>query len=205
MEAINLEWTPLKGASAYRLTITDSEPVRAHPDRPLDAPRYALDPSLAHGREIEARLEFLSERAEGGDWEPAGPTVRVPVPDPRDDVTILAWDGVSPVHRLVIADQTAARTVLDRPVLGSSYPYIPSASERGHDLVMRVHTWRDGDWDEGTEWRPLPLRVLVGEKRDPLPAMESEGTAPLLLAFTIDTRDSSPASAIRIRPRLSTS
>lgn len=204
MEAINLEWTPLRGASAYRLTITDSETgEQLTRTDPLDAPRYALDPSLAHGREIEARLEFLSERAEGGAWEPAGPTVRVPVPDPRDDVTILAWEGVSPVHRLVIADQTAARTVLDRPVLGSSYPYIPSASERGHDLVMRVHTWRDGDWDEGTEWRPLPLRVLVGERRDPPPAMESEGTAPLLLAFTIDTegflarqRDPNPATAV---------
>ncbi|HSD23260.1 MAG TPA: hypothetical protein VLB79_02935 [Solirubrobacterales bacterium] len=204
MEAINLEWTPLRGASAYRLTVTDSSTgERLLRTDPLDQPRYALDTSLADGREIEARLEFLPERAEEGAWEEAGPTVRVPVPDPRADVTILRWEGVSSVHRLVIADQTAARTVLDRPVLGSSYPYVPSPSERGHDLVMRVHSWRDGDWDEGTEWRPLPLRVLVGERRDPPPPLESDGAAPLLLAFTIDTEgflarqsDPNPATAV---------
>jgi hypothetical protein len=204
MEAINLEWTPLRGVSAYRLTIIDSSTgERLVRTDPLDMPRYALGPSLADGREIEAKLEFLPERAEEGAWEEAGPTFRVPVPDPNADLTILRWEGVSPVHRLVIADQTAARTIVDRPVLGSSYPYVPSPSERGHDLVMRVHAWRDGDWDEGTEWRPLPLRVLVGERRDPPPPLESDGAAPLLLAFTIDTegflarqRDPNPATAV---------
>src|SRR5512132_2557406 len=103
MEAINLEWTPLRGVSAYRLTIIDSSTgERLVRTDPLDMPRYALDPSLADGREIEAKLEFLPERAEEGAWEEAGPTFRVPVPDPNADLTILRWEGVSPVHRLVI-------------------------------------------------------------------------------------------------------
>lgn len=186
MEAIDLEWIPLRGASAYRLTLTDADTSdRLLRTDPLDAPRYALDPTLADGREVEARLEFLPEGKD--DWEPAGPTARIPVPDPAADTTLLSWEGRSPIHRLVVADQTAARTVFDRPVLGSAYPYVPSPSERGHDLVMRVHNWRDGDWDEGTEWRPLPLRILLGERRDPPPPLGSDGTPPLLLAFTIDT------------------
>jgi peptidoglycan/xylan/chitin deacetylase (PgdA/CDA1 family) len=204
VEAIDLEWTPLKEAQAYRLTITDSETgERLVRTDPLSAPRYALDPLLAEDREIEAILEFRPEDAADDAWQKAGPTAHVPVLDPRSDATILRWNGVSPVHRLVIADQTAARTVFNRPVLGSTYPYLPSPTERGHDLVMRVHAWRDGDWDEGTKWQPLPLRVLLGDRRDPPPPLDSEVDSPVLLAFTIDTegflarqRDPNPATAV---------
>ena len=204
MEAINLEWTPVGGASAYRLTITDSSTgERLVRTDPLDVPRYALDPSLAEDREIEAKLEFRPENAPDDAWQDAGPSAHVPVLDPRGDATILRWEGVSPVHRLVIADQTAARTVFNRPVLGSTYPYVPGPAERGHDLVMRVHAWRDGDWDEGTAWRALPLRVLLGDRRDPPPPLGSSTDPAVLLAFTIDTegflarqRDPNPATAV---------
>ena len=204
MEAINLEWTPLGGASAYRLTITDSSTgERLVRTDPLDAPRYALDPSLAEDREIEAKLEFRPDNGPADAWQEGGPSAHVPVLDPLSDATILRWRGVSPVHRLVVADQTAARTVLNRPVLGSTYPYVPSPAERGHDLVMRVHAWRDGDWDEGTAWRALPLRVLLGDRRDPPPPLGSDTDPAVLLAFTIDTegflarqRDPNPATAV---------
>jgi hypothetical protein len=204
MEAIDLEWTPLRGASAYRLTVTDSDTAeRLVRTEALTVPRYALDASLAESRAIEAKLEYRSGEAADHPWKEAGPTVRIPVPDPRDDVTVLRWEGRSPIHRLVVADQTAARTVFDRPVLGSSYPYAPSPGERGHDLVMRVHAWVDGDWDEGTAWRPLPLRILLGERRQPPSPLQTESVPPLLLAFTIDTegfmarqRDPNPATAV---------
>jgi hypothetical protein len=204
MEAIDLEWTPLREASDYRLTVTDSETAeRLVRTEPLPSPRYALDASLAEGREIEAKLEYRSGDDPDDAWQEAGPTVRVPVPDPRDDVTVLRWEGKAPIHRLVIADQTSARTIFDRPVLGTSYPYVPSPSERGHDLVLRVHAWVDGDWDGGTEWRPLPLRILLGERREPPPPLRAESVPPLLLVFTIDTegflarqRDPNPATAV---------
>jgi hypothetical protein len=188
VEAIDLEWTPLGRASAYRLTVTDSETgERLVRTDPLTAPRYALDAALAEGREIEAKLEFRPEDAGDDVWQMAGPAARIPVPDPRADIKILRWEGKSPVHRLVVADQTSARTVFDRAVIGTSYPYIPEPSEQGHDLVMRVHAWEDGEWDEGTRWRPLPLRILLSDRRDPPPPIAPETAPPFLLAFTIDT------------------
>jgi hypothetical protein len=204
MKEINLEWTPLKGASAYRLTFRDSESgdlvVRTDP---LSEPRYALDPTLAEGRQIEARLEVRPNAAEGDAWEYAGPAAVVPMPDTGDEVTVLLWEGVSPVHRLVISDQTSGRKVLDRPVIGTSYPYVPSPAERGHDLVMRVHGWRDGEWDEGTKWRTLPLRVMMGEPREPRQPLATDRDAGLLLCFSIDTegflarqKDPNPATTV---------
>jgi hypothetical protein len=56
MKEINLEWTPLKGARAYRLTVRDGETGdRLLQTDPLDEPRYALDSSLLDGRDAEVR------------------------------------------------------------------------------------------------------------------------------------------------------
>src|SRR5919197_1352710 len=180
MDEIKLDWTPLEGARAYRLTFRDSETgemlVRSDA---LSEPRYALDPSLGDGREIEARLEV---RRDGSDedeeaWEECGPNVPITIPKSGEYATVLRWEGVSPIHRLAIADQTNGTKVLDRLVLGTSYTYVPGPAERGHDLVMRVRGWRDGDWDEGTEWRPLPVSVLLGEPREPPPPLEADPDA----------------------------
>jgi hypothetical protein len=190
MKAINLEWTPLEGASSYRLTFRDSETgdlvVRSDP---FTEPHYALDPSLADGREIYARLEVRRNSEDGDEdaWEDAGPTAPIPVSAPHEDLTLLKWDGVSPVHRLVISDQTTGTKVVDQSVLGTSYPYAPEPAVQGHDLVWSVRAWRDGDWDEGTEWRPLPLQTMLGEARKPPPPLETDRDAGLLLVFSIDT------------------
>ncbi len=188
MDVIDLEWTPLKGAKAYRLTVTDANSGETLArSGSLTEPQYALEPSIANGREILAKLEVLGEGAEESEWKEAGPPARLPLPDPGGRATTLRWEGISPVHRLVIADQTAGRTVFKQPVLGTSFPYTPSPAERGHELVMRVHGRRDGDWDEGTEWRPLPLSILLGDRRDPPPPIEPGQEPAVLLAFTIDT------------------
>jgi hypothetical protein len=187
MSEINLEWTPLEGVQAYRLTIRDGETGdRLVETEPLSVPRYGLDSSLADGREIEARLEVRRDGADEDAWEEAGPAAPVPIPN-GEDVTVLRWEGVSPVHRLVIADQTAGTKVLDRAVIGTSYPYSPGPTERGHDLVMRVHSWRDGDWDEGSEWQTLPVQMMMGERCEPPPPLATDRDAGLLLVFSIDT------------------
>jgi hypothetical protein len=206
MKEINLEWTPVSDAAAYRLTFreTGSGDLVTRSGA-FSEPRYTLDPSLADGREIYARLEVRR----GGDdedeeaWADAGPTAPIPNPGPDEDVTVLTWDGVSPVHRLVISDQTTGTKVIDQPVLGTSYPYAPAPAEQGHDLVWRVRAWRDDDWDEGTEWQTLPLRVMMGERREPPPPLATDRDAGLLLAFSIDTegflarqKDPNPATAV---------
>ncbi len=190
MPEINFEWTPLEGAAAYRLTFRDAETgdlvVRSEP---FTEPRYSFDASQADGRAIEARLGIRRDGADEEDdeaWEDWGPDVPVPAQDDAADATLLTWEGVSPVHRLIIADQTTGNKVLDRPVLGTSYSYVPG-EERGHDLVMRVRAWRDGDWDEGTGWEVLPLPTMLGEVREPPPPLASDPDAGLLLVFTIDT------------------
>jgi SAM-dependent methyltransferase len=188
MKEINLEWTPLEGVRAYRLTVRDGETGdRLLETDPLSEPRYAIDPSVVDGREIEARLEVRRDGADEETWEEVGPAAPVPISDGEEEVTVLSWDGVSPVHRLVIADQTAGTKVLDRAVIGTSYPFVPGPKERGHDLVMRVFAWRDGDWDEGTEWQPLPLQTMLGEAREPPPPLATDREAALLLVFSIDT------------------
>jgi hypothetical protein len=202
---IKLEWTPLDGVSAYRLNFRDAETGELLvSSEPLSEPRYAFDPSVGDGREIEARLQVRREGADEDEeaWEHWGPDVPVAVSDSSEQATVLTWEAVSPVHRLVIADQTNGTKVLDRPVLGASYTYVPGP-ERGHDLVMRVRGWRDGEWDEGTEWRPLPLRVMLGERREPPPPLATDTDAGLLLAFTIDTegflarqQDPNPATTV---------
>lgn len=204
MKEINLEWTPLEGARAYRLTVRDGQTGdRLVQTEPLSEPRYALDPSLVGGREIEARLEVRRDGADQEAWEEVGPAAPIPIADGGKDVTVLRWEGVSPVHRLVISDQTAGIKVLDRAVIGTSYPYAPGDEERGHDLVMRVYGWRDGDWDQGTEWRTLPLPVMLGERRDPPPPLATDRDAGLLLVFSIDTegflarqQDPNPATTV---------
>ena len=206
MKAINLEWTPVSDAAAYRLTFRESETGDlVTRSEPFSEPRYALDTSLVDGRAVYARLEV---RRDGEDededaWEDAGPTAPIPVPAPDADLTVLEWDGVSPVHRLVISDQTTGNKIVDESVLGTSYPYAPDPAVQGHDLVWRVRAWRDGDWDEGTEWQTLPLRVMMGERRDPPPPIAADPEAALLLAFSIDTegflarqKDPNPATTV---------
>ena len=110
---------------------------------------------------------------------------------------------MSPVHRLVISDQTTGNKIVDESVLGTSYPYVPDPAVQGHDLVWRVRAWRDGDWDEGTEWQTLPLRVMMGERRDPPQSIAADPDAALLLVFSIDTegflarqKDPNPATTV---------
>ena len=205
MSEINFEWTPLEDVAAYRLTFRDAETgdlvVRSEP---FTEPSYDFDPSQADGREIEARLGIRRDGADEDEeaWEDWGPDVPVPLPAGGEEPTVLTWEGVSPVHRLIIADQTTGTKIFDRPVLGTSYPYIPG-EERGHDLVMRVRAWRDGDWDEGTEWQILPLPSILGEVREPPPPLASDTDAGLLLVVTIDTEgflarqlDPNPATTV---------
>jgi hypothetical protein len=206
MKEINLEWTPVSDAAAYRLTFRESETGDlVTRSEPFSEPRYALDASLADGREIYARLEVRRDDEDEDEdaWEDAGPTAPIPVPGPDEDVTVLTWEGASPVHRLVISDQTTGNKVVDQAVLGTSYPYAPAPAEQGHDLVWRVRAWRDGDWDEGTEWRTLPLRVMMGERREPPRPIATDRDAGLLLVFSIDTegflarqKDPNPATAV---------
>jgi peptidoglycan/xylan/chitin deacetylase (PgdA/CDA1 family) len=206
MKAINLEWTPVSDAAAYRLTFRESgSGDLVTRSEPFSEPRYTLDPSLTDGREVYARLEIRrnGEDEDEDAWEDAGPTASIPVPPPDEDVTVLSWDGVSPVHRLVISDQTTGNKVVDEPVLGTSYAYAPDPAVQGHDLVWRVRAWQDGDWDEGTEWQTLPLRVMMGEPRDPPSPLAADPEAGLLLVFSIDTegflarqRDPNPATAV---------
>jgi len=203
---INIEWTPLEEAADYRITFREMETgnMVSRTD-PFSEPRYALDPSVVDGREVYARLELRRDATNEDEdaWEDAGPTAPIPIPDPDDDVTVLEWEGVSPVHRLVLSDQTTGKKVIDQPVLGTRFPYVPGPEEQGHDLVWRVRAWREDDWDEGTEWRNLPLRVMLGEEREPPPPIASDRDAGLLLAFSIDTegflarqKDPNPATAV---------
>jgi hypothetical protein len=206
MKEINLEWTPISDAAAYRLTFRESGTGDlVTRSEPFSEPRYALDPALADGREIYARLEVRrnGEDEDEDAWEDAGPTAPIPVSGSGEDVTVLTWEGVSPVHRVVISDQTTGNKVVDQPVLGTSYPFAPASPEQGHDLVWRVRGWRDGDWDEGTEWQTLPLGVMMGESREPPPPIASDRDAGLLLVFSIDTegflarqRDPNPATTV---------
>ena len=58
MKAINLEWTPVSDAAAYRLTFRESETGNlVTRSEPFSEPRYALDTSLVDGRAVYARLE----------------------------------------------------------------------------------------------------------------------------------------------------
>jgi hypothetical protein len=206
MNEINLEWTPLKDAAAYRLTFRETgSGDMVTRSEPFTEPRYSLDPTLVDGREIYARLEVRTGEDEEDDdaWEDAGPTAPIPAPGPDDDVTLLSWDGVSPFHRLVISDQTTGEKVVDQPVLGTSFPYVPGPAEQGHDLVWRTRAWKGDDWDEGTEWQTLPLRVMLGDRREPPPPIESDRDAGLLLVFSIDTegflarqKDPNPETAV---------
>jgi len=205
MSEITLEWIPVDDAAAYRLTFreTGSGDLVTRTD-PFTEPRYALDPELLDGRDVYARLEVRVDEGDDEEgWEDAGPTAPIPMPDPDADVTVLSWEGVSPVHRLVISDQTNGEKVIDQPVLGTSFPYSPGGAEQGHDLVWRVRAWRDDDWDEGTGWQMLPLRVMLGEEREPPPPLASDRDAGLLLVFSIDTegflarqKDPNPATAV---------
>ena len=163
-----------RGARAYRLTVHDAnsgeELTRSGT---LSEPRYGLDASLAEARELEVRLELQREASAGeASWEPAGPPARIQALAPGTATTRLRWPALSPLHRLVIADQTDASTLSDQVVLGSSWEFPWSAADQGHDLVMRVHGWKDGDWDQGTEWRPLPLEVALRERCERQPPLE---------------------------------
>jgi hypothetical protein len=210
MKPINFEWTPLEGVTEYRLTFRDGDTGELLArSEPLTEPRYEFDPSVGEGHQIEARLGIRREGADSGpeegaqedtkgqqdtgqedaaddSWEDWGPDVPVQVLENADEGTVLTWEAVSPVHRLSIADQTDGKTVVDLPVLGSSYTYVPGA-EAGHDLVMRVRAWREGEWEPGGEWHPLPLRVMLGEEREPPAPLAADKDADLLLVFTIDT------------------
>ena len=99
MKAINLEWTPVSDAAAYRLTFRESASGDlVTRSEPFSEPRYSLDPSLADGRDVYARLEVRRNGEDGDEdgWEDAGPTASIPVPAPDEDLTVLRWDGVSP-------------------------------------------------------------------------------------------------------------
>jgi hypothetical protein len=204
MKPINLEWTPLEDASAYRLTFRDDETGDlVHRTEPFTEPRFAFDPSVAEGRKVYARLEVSRNGEDEDAWEEFGPSAPVPTEEPDEDATLLRWEGVSPHHRLEISDQTSGRKVLDQVVLGTTFSYAPAPAERGHDLVMRVRGWRDDDWEEWTDWQPLPLRVMLGEEREPPPPIATDTDAGLLLVFTIDTEgflarqlDPNPATTV---------
>jgi hypothetical protein len=185
---MEFEWSAPDPAPAYRVTLLDvSSGERLVRTKPLLEPRWTFDGEPPENPELELRLEVLGD-AEGNaeQWRPAGPPVPVPVPRPGVRTTALRWPPAAPVHRLLVYDRTEGRMVLDRAVLGSSYPF-PRTIAPGHDLAMSVRAWRDGEWIQEVDWRPLPLEIVLGERQAPSPPLDPRAPPGLLFVFTVDT------------------
>jgi len=102
---------------------------------------------------------------------------------------LLTWspaEGASS-YRLMVYDRTDARTLLDEPVAGTAYEMkIPDAC-RSHELVMRTRPLLGEGWADWTEFRPLPLEIVLGERRELAPPLSKHDQPNLLFMFTIDT------------------
>jgi hypothetical protein len=101
----------------------------------------------------------------------------------------LSWSPVQGAssYRLMVFDRTDAQVVLEETVTDTVHTARLPAERCSHDLVMRTRAMRDGSWDEWTEFGPLPLDFVLGERRDSPPPLALEKDPGLLLLFTVDT------------------
>jgi hypothetical protein len=101
----------------------------------------------------------------------------------------LAWSPVegASAYQLMVFDRTDAEVVLEETVAAATHTVRLPSERCSHDLVMRTRAVRGGAWEEWTEFRPLPLELVLGERRDPPPPLSLEKDPGLLLLFTIDT------------------
>jgi hypothetical protein len=101
----------------------------------------------------------------------------------------LSWSPIDGAdsYQLIVYDRTVAETVTDQTVSGAACD-VPIPEERGnHDLVMRVRALCGDRWDDWTEFQPLPLELILGERREPQPQLSASDDPGLLLVFTVDT------------------
>jgi peptidoglycan/xylan/chitin deacetylase (PgdA/CDA1 family) len=87
----------------------------------------------------------------------------------------------------MVFDRTAAQVVFEETVAGTAHTAQLPAERCSHDLMMRTRAMRDGAWGEWTEFSPLPLELVLGERRDSPPPLALEKDPGLLLLFTVDT------------------
>lgn len=101
----------------------------------------------------------------------------------------LDWSPVNGAdsYQLMVYDRTAAETVMDEAVRGTERELAIVGDRASHDLVMRVRPFDGGQAGEWSEFRPLPLDLLLGERRDPVPPLAPGDDPGLLLLFTVDT------------------
>jgi hypothetical protein len=101
----------------------------------------------------------------------------------------LGWrpeEGVDS-YQLMVFDRTDAQTILDLEVAVPEHLATIPAECANHDLVMRVRARRGERWENWTEFEPLPLEVILGERRAPQAELLPTDDPGLFLLFTIDT------------------
>lgn len=90
-------------------------------------------------------------------------------------------------YRLMVFDRTSAETIVDETVARTEHTVTIPGERANHDFSMRVRAHRGDRWDDWTESQPLPLEVILGERREALPPLSRQDDPGLLLVFTIDT------------------
>lgn len=101
----------------------------------------------------------------------------------------LDWSTVDGAgsYQLMVYDRTVAETIVDETVHGTGSDVAIPRDRTNHDLVMRVRPLDSGRSGEWSEFRPLPLELVLGERRGSDPPLSPDDDPSLLLLFTIDT------------------
>ena len=101
----------------------------------------------------------------------------------------LSWSPIDGAdsYQLMVYDRTAAETVTEETVRGAACDVAIPDERSNHDLVMRARALCGDRWDEWSEFRPLPLEVILGERREPRAQLSASDDPGLLLVFTVDT------------------
>ncbi len=101
----------------------------------------------------------------------------------------LRWEPIDggDSYQLMVFDRTSAETIVNETVAGVEHTIAIPSDRTRHDLSMRVRGRHGDRWGEWTEFRPLPLELTLGERREALPPLSPEDEPGLLLVFTIDT------------------
>lgn len=104
-------------------------------------------------------------------------------------VAHLDWKPVHGVsnYQLMVYDRTTASVVFDDTVSGATHAVQIPEERSNHDLSMRVRALCGDSWGEWSEFEPLPLEVVLGERRDAQPDIATGEELGLLLIFTVDT------------------
>ena len=181
---MELSWSSPAGVSAHRLTLRDSEGAVLLDSGALNRPEFSFDERVLKSESGPVLGSLEMKRADGS-WVSAGPQARLPAEPQRG--TPVRWESAAAIHRLVVFDRTAAKIVLDEIVLGDSYPFHCPPDVASHDLAMSVRPWTGDGWGEPGKWGPLPLRIVLGARRQTQPVLDAESPPELLLAFTVDT------------------